>query len=117
MVIKIALGVFIWIILAWAFINRKDELLGDEKSRAYVKDFMKWGCLYFLFVITIIWLIGGIGLFLFGEYYAENEFIKNLWLYIGIASFITILILWIFNEVFESKEDKERKNLEKKNKN
>ena len=108
MVIKIALGVFIWIILAWAFINRKDELLGDEKNRAYVKDFMKWGCYTLLYIIAAIWFFGGIGLFLYGGY-SENEFLSELALYVFFPSLALIGILYFVMEISDSKEKKKEK--------
>ena len=108
MVLKVALGVFVWILLARFVIKWKDELLGDKKSREYVKDFMKWGCYLFLCIIAAIWFFGGIGLILYGGY-SENEFLKELWIYIFVPSLVLIGILRIIMEVSDSKEKKQAK--------
>jgi len=108
MIIKIALGVFIWIILARAVIN-KDKLLGDENSREYVKDFMKTGCL--TLSLIVFWILGLIGLILiiYG-FYSENGTIKELGLFIGIPSGIILGILETYLEYKVKKIDKKEEN-------
>lgn len=108
MVLKVALGVFVWILLARFVIKWKDELLGDKKSREYVKDTMKWGCYTLLYIIAAIWFFGGIGLFLYGGY-SENEFLSELALYVFFPSLALIGILYFVMEISDSKEKKKSK--------